>query len=54
VTGLSLGPVLESDSNLFIDKFDVPERERKLALPPPLRAGVAIEFEGRWINAESE
>ena len=52
MTGLSLGPVLESDSNLF-DMLDVLERERKLALPSPLRAGVEIMLEGRWIKAES-
>jgi hypothetical protein len=53
VTGLSLGPVLESDSNLFFDMFEN-ERERVLAFLSPLLAGVAIRLKGRCIKEESE
>jgi hypothetical protein len=52
VTGLSLGAVLENDSNLFFDMPE-PERGRTLAFLSPLLAGVA-RVDGLCIKAESE
>jgi hypothetical protein len=52
VTGLSLGLLFESDSNLFFGMLE-PERETKLTFLSPLRAGVA-RADGRCIKAESE